>query len=155
MRSRGQRLMTIRNILGQDRITTQEDLMNRLKTEGFIMTQATLSRDLKYLGAGKMPDNEKGYIYKISGEGQTDQTGQVPVNFPVNGYLSLEFANHLGVMKVLPGFASSIASSIDQINSREILGTVAGDDTILIVPREGISYEAVWNVLAGVIPKLK
>jgi transcriptional regulator of arginine metabolism len=58
-------------------------------------------------------------------------------------------------MKVLPGFAISIASSIDQINSREILGTVAGDDTILIVLREGITYEAVRNVLAGVIPKLK
>lgn len=147
--------MTIRNILGKDRITSQEELMNRLKNEGFLMTQATLSRDLKYLGAGKMPDNEKGYIYIISGNGQTDQGRQAPAGFPVNGYLSLEFANHMGVMKVLPGFASSIASAIDKINSREILGTVAGDDTILIIPRDGISYEEVRNVLAEVIPELK
>jgi transcriptional regulator of arginine metabolism len=155
MKSKNNRLTAIRSILGKERINTQEELIYRLKAEGFMLTQATLSRDLKYLGAGKIPDSEKGYIYILSGEGHGDQDRYMVANFPVNGYLSLEFANNLGVMKVLPGFAGSIASSIDHINSREIVGTIAGDDTILIIPREGISYEVIRNILAGVIPELK
>jgi transcriptional regulator of arginine metabolism len=155
MRIRNKRLQTIRNILSSDSITNQEELMSRLKEEGYIMTQATLSRDLKHIGAGKIPDNKRGYIYILSGSEYADKTIQEPNSFPVNGYLSLEFANHLGVMKVLPGFASSIASAIDQIGSREILGTVAGDDTILIIPRDEVSYDEVRNVLINIIPELK
>lgn len=155
MRIRNQRLLTIKNILSSDTITNQEELMNRLREEGFIMTQATLSRDLKHIGAGKIPDNKKGYIYILYDSEPADKIRQEPNSFPVNGYLSLEFANHLAVMKVLPGFASSIASAIDQIGSQEILGTVAGDDTILIIPRDEVSYDEVRNVLVNIIPEIK
>jgi transcriptional regulator of arginine metabolism len=155
MRVRNHRLLTIRNILSKNRITNQEELIKRLREEGYNLTQATLSRDLKYLGAGKVPDSNKEYIYILSGNEPTESGGQVQNKFPVNGYVSLEFAHNMGVMKVLPGFASSIASAIDQIDSQEILGTIAGDDTILIIPREGILPHEVRKVLVSIIPELK
>ena len=152
MRNRLQRLLTIRNIITQNKIANQEELMRRLKKEGFELTQATLSRDLKVLRAGKIPDTRNGYVYVLPEGEHPEAQKTAPDSFPLNGFLSLDFANHLAVMKVLPGYASSIAAAIDDMESWELMGTIAGDDTILIIPREGISNENVINLLARIIP---
>ena len=152
MKTRTQRLLAIRNIINQESISTQEELMSMLKTEGFELTQATLSRDLKFVRAGKIPDHKIGYIYVLQGTENTEQVRTAIEKFPLNGFISIEFANHLGVMKVLPGYAGSIASTIDNIDPWEILGTIAGDDTILLIPRDGISSDDVLNVLDKIIP---
>jgi transcriptional regulator of arginine metabolism len=154
MNIKAQRLLVIRNIIENQRISSQEELLDWLKKEGFHFTQATLSRDLKFLRAARIPDPEKGYIYFLP-SGRTEQENiLLRENFPLNGFLSIEFAWHMGVVKTYPGYANSIASAIDNLESYYILGTVAGDDTILIIPREGVSRSEVLNELARLIPDL-
>jgi len=155
MKTRTQRLLTIRHIINSDKVSNQEELMKRLKKEGYNLTQATLSRDLKLLRAGKIPDKQHGYVYVLPDSENHEAVRNAPDSFPLNGYLSIDFANHLAVMKVLPGYASSIAAAIDDMDSWELMGTIAGDDTILIIPREGITDENVIDVLAQIIPGVK
>ena len=68
--------------------------------------------------------------------------------FPLNGFISMDFAQHMALIRTRPGYANSIASAIDELNAFEILGTIAGDDTILLIPRDGISRVDVKNTLA-------
>ena len=154
MKSRTQRLMAVRKIVESEKITSQEELLEKLADRGHTVTQATLSRDLKFLRAGKVPDNRKNYIYRLS-EGETGHVdGNAGTHYPANGFISIDFAHHLGVIRTRPGSANSIAYQIDHLEAFEILGTVAGDDTILIIPREEVTKEDVLNVLVPLIPEL-
>ena len=136
------------------KLKPKEYWRDQLKKKGFHLTQATLSRDLKIIRAGRIPDNEKGYVYFIP-SGRIEQENMLAKeNFPVSGFLSIDFAWHLGVIRTMPGYANSIASAIDRMGSYNILGTVAGDDTILLIPREGVSRGDVKNELARLIPEL-
>jgi transcriptional regulator of arginine metabolism len=114
------------------------------------MTQATLSRDLKYLRVSKMHDDEKGYIYYLPDSEQLNSTPWT--NFLVEGFMSIEFAQGMAIIKTLPGYASSISSAIDSMNIVEIAGTIAGDDTILVIPRDGARKDQIVAQLSGVIP---
>ena len=152
MKTRTQRLLAIRKIIEGEAVSNQEDLLKRLDKAGFVLTQATLSRDLKFLQAGKRPDKEKGYVYSLPGNNSEPISQTANINFPLNGFVSIDFAHHMVVIRTLPGYANSIAYTIDAMDAFEIMGTIAGDDTILLIPREGISKEDVINVLAVVLP---
>jgi len=154
MKNKSERLHTIRRLIGREKISSQEELLKQLETSGFSMTQATLSRDLKFLKVAKMPDDEKGYVYVLP-EVEQAISPRAMENFPVNGFLSLEFSQGLGLMKTLPGFASSIASAIDMMKIWEIAGTIAGDDTILLIPRDGSRRDDIIRQLAEFIPGMK
>jgi transcriptional regulator of arginine metabolism len=146
------RLLEIRKIIQSQKIGSQDELLAILNTRGYDYTQATLSRDLKYLRVGKMPDTEKGLIYVLP-EGasmQQPEPSNVLSDQPT-GFLSIEFNSNMAVIKTLPGFASSLAYRIDGMNSFEILGTIAGDDTILVIGREGIPRPALVQSLRPVI----
>ena len=152
MKTRTHRLLTIRRIIEGEAISNQDDLLKKLVQEGFELTQATLSRDLKFLQAGKRPNREKGYVYNLPGNNQVSLPPQQSTNgsgsFPLNGFVSMDFAHHMAVIRTLPGYANSIGYMIDELDAFEILGTIAGDDTILLIPREGVSRDDVKNVLA-------
>lgn len=154
MRTKHTRLLAIRKILNDQKITSQEKLLALLQKQGFHLTQATLSRDMKFLRVAKVPDSDKGYVYRMADEQDRirKNTGQDPP--PVNGFLSIDFAFNLGVIKTLPGYASSIASAIDALDSFSIMGTVAGDDTILLIMREGATKADVLNSLVFLIPDI-
>ena len=153
MKARTQRLMAIRKLIENQKISSQEELVLKLSKKGFNLTQATLSRDLKYLRAAKIADSARGYIYFLPSR-ETEQANLLSgENFPLNGFVSIEFAWHFGVIRTLPGYAPSIASAIDNMNSWQIIGTIAGDDTILVIPREGTSKEDVKNILGRLIPE--
>ena len=154
MKTRTQRLLAIRRIIENDKVSSQEELLGKVVKKGFRATQATLSRDLKFLGVAKVPDQRRGYVYRLPANGNNQANLLSHENFPVNGFLSIEFAWNLGVIKTLPGYANSIAWSIDHLDAFEILGTVAGDDTILIIPREDVNREDVLNALVQLIPAL-
>ena len=126
--------------------------MGMLENQGFSMTQATLSRDLKYLKVAKMPDSEKGYVYIL-----TENQGAEFVesgNLPFVGFVSIDFAQGMGIVKTLPGHASSVAYALDTLNSYEIAGTIAGDDTILIIPRDGVTKADLVMLFKSRIPGL-
>ena len=73
-------------------------------------------------------------------------------NFPLNGFISMEFARDLAVIKTHPGYAQSIAAAIDDMDAYEIIGTIAGDDTILLIPRDDVGKEDIRNALALLFP---
>ena len=152
MKSKTQRLLAIRRLIGKKAVTSQDELLSLLKQEGFKVTQATLSRDLKFLEAGKIPDREKGYIYVLPGGKQMNKQSITRGNFPLNGFISIEFARDMAVIKTHPGYAQSIAAAIDELDAYEIMGTIAGDDTILLIPRDDVGREDIKNALALLFP---
>jgi transcriptional regulator of arginine metabolism len=152
MKSKTQRILSIRRLIEKEAVANQDELLSMLKQEGFEVTQATLSRDLKFLEAGKIPDKEKGYIYVLPRGKQQNRQSATMGNFPLNGFISIEFARDLAVIKTHPGYAQSIASAIDEMDAYEIMATIAGDDTILLIPRDDIAREDIRNALALLFP---
>lgn len=156
MKARLQRQITIRKMVGNNRVTSQEQLLMLLKREGFEMTQATLSRDIKALKIGKIPDPQGGYIYVLPGNQPMEKEMKLNgANFLADGFISIDFSGNIAVIKTKPAYASSIASIIDEAGAFEILGTIAGDDTIFVVLRDGIERSDVFVFLGKVMPNLK
>ncbi|MEE4176333.1 MAG: hypothetical protein V2I46_02365 [Bacteroides sp.] len=149
------RLQAVKKILSQEKISSQEELLQRLHDKGFNITQATISRDLKRLQAGKKSDPIKGSVFFIN-ESKTLKPVPDPVNsqFLLSGIKAVLFANMFGLIKTLPGYASSIAVHIDSQNRFEIIGTIAGDDTILLIPGQDISHSEMKNALRIIFPGL-
>jgi transcriptional regulator of arginine metabolism len=154
MKNRNDRLMEIRRLIVNRNISSQEDLMKLLEKKGFKLTQATLSRDLKFLKVAKMPDDKAGYVYILPDKGQALETQELPGS-GINGLLSIDFAQGIGILRTLPGHASGIAYIIDNLAAYEIAGTIAGDDTILLIPRDGVSKSDVINLLQLRTPFIK
>lgn len=156
MKNKVQRQLEIRKIIRGENVHSQDELLSALKSKGFDLTQATLSRDLKVLQVAKIPHPVKGYVYTIPEKEQVMSSAeQIRVNYLADGFKDLQFSGNLAVLRTIPGYASSIAAVIDQSNTWEILGTVAGDDTILIIQREGISKNDLMMALIKIMPKLK
>ncbi|MCD8043563.1 MAG: arginine repressor [Tannerellaceae bacterium] len=142
MSIRNKRLDVICRIIEKENVGNQEELLNYLTEKGFSTTQATLSRDLKHLKVVKIPDGEDKYVYRLPE--QINNAGTYTDNFT---HPDIEFSGNLAVVKTRPGYAMGIASDIDTHAPEEILGTIAGDDTILIIPREGYTREQVAKAL--------
>ncbi|HUV09274.1 MAG TPA: ArgR family transcriptional regulator [Spirochaetia bacterium] len=153
---KAERLNAIRAILGERRVSSQEQLLGLLKKRGFAVTQATLSRDLKNLNVGKNPDGEGGYYYGLPSESSARELLEAadPDLF-LRGFISIEFSGNLGVIRTLPGYANSVASNLDRLRIGEILGTIAGDDTVLVIPRDGIKRNRIIKALYERIPAIK
>lgn len=135
---KNQRLSVIRRLIQSKQLQSQEELLDCLGAQGFTITQATLSRDLKLLKVVKAADGKGGYFYTfIQDEGVSEGEEILRQDFN-RGFLSIDFSNNMGVVKTLPGHAQSVARALDQLKIPEILGTIAGDDTILVVPAQGI-----------------
>jgi len=123
--------------------------------EGFELTQATLSRDLKEIRVGKLADPAKGSIYVLHEQSnKNNQQGKMP-SIPLNSVLSVVFSNHLCVIRTFPAFASTIANFIDGSRLAEVAGTIAGDDTILVIPRERYTQKELLKALGSVIPEVE
>ena len=154
MKNKSERLLQIRKLIVSEKIASQDEMLSILEKKGFTMTQATLSRDLKYLRVSKVHDEEKGYVYNLP-DGDTQEQVTPWSGFLVEGFVSFEFAQGMAILKTLPGYASSIASAIDSMNMIEIAGTIAGDDTIMMIPRDGSKKGDILNQLSQVIPAIK
>jgi transcriptional regulator of arginine metabolism len=152
--NRTKRLVEIRSLIKHNKIGSQEELLTMLNKNGYNYTQATLSRDLRLLKAGKIADDEKGQIYVLPGnEGVTNFNGSELKDTITRGILSIDYTGNMAVIKTLPGFASGIAYKIDGMRAFEIIGTIAGDDTILIIAREGIGRSDLHSLLTTAIPE--
>jgi len=148
-----ERLRLVRNLIQEKKITSQEELLDHVKDHGFNTTQATLSRDLKYLKATKKYDDAlKGYMYVLP---ENKSTPGQDIRFALDEFISLDFSDNMAVIKTSSGFANAIAIYIDRIYFEEVVGTLAGDDTILIVLRSGVSHKDFVNSLLEHIPELK
>ncbi len=154
MRARGPRLAAIKRIVASRSVDSQEKLIEYLRREGFSATQATLSRDLKILGIGKSPGAGGGYTYTLPEAEVKTGSGSTFVQDFMRGYVSLEFSGSFGLIKTLPGHAGSVAAALDHLGIREVLGTIAGDDTILVVPRNGTGRAGMLAALRRILPDI-
>ena len=129
MYSKTHRQNKIKELLRDKIISNQEELVKCLSDEGIEVTQATLSRDFQELGVVRTSAAE-GFRYTLNVEGAGNQIRRL-ISFEI---LSVEFNEMLIIVRTLAGRAQGVAHYIDKLNSRLILGTIAGDDTILVVP---------------------
>jgi transcriptional regulator of arginine metabolism len=155
MKERTGRLKKIRDLIREQRIESQEKILELLKQEGYRVTQATLSRDLKYLRVGKISDGWSGYYYTLPEDEEKPEEERGYIHDVRRGILSLEFSYNIGVIKTLAGHADSVALALDKINMPEILGTVAGDDTIFVILREGMTKEDLITSFRTRIPEVE
>jgi transcriptional regulator of arginine metabolism len=151
---RSARLRLIRELVDRTVIKSQEEFLLLLSDRGYRVTQATLSRDLKALSIGKIPDGRGEYRYAGQNGGSDDLIagGEQVI---LRGFLWMAFSGDSGLIKTLPGFANSIASGLDGLGLPQILGTIAGDDTILVVPRDGVGKADVVQALIRRMPELR
>ncbi|SHL12772.1 arginine repressor [Xylanibacter ruminicola] len=158
MKVKTNRLEALRLIISSQQLGSQDELLNALQKEGFKLTQATLSRDLKQLKVAKAASMSGNYVYVLPNETmykRVSTPNSVREMMRVPGFISINFSGNMGIIKTRPGYASSIAWNIDNSDIPEILGTIAGDDTIFIVIKEGIKYQQVIEALSDVVPNMK
>lgn len=157
MSTKKERLEAICEVIKNEAIGNQEELLKKLNSRGFNITQATLSRDIKQLQIAKSHDGNDNYTYTLPenvSAMQRNRNRKSEKKLSALGFVSIEFSENLAVIKTRPGYAMGIASDIDAKAPREILGTIAGDDTILLIPREGISREGIVKALSRFIPEI-
>ncbi len=152
MKERTSRLRAIRTIIRNQRISSQEELLHHLQKEGYGVTQATLSRDLKFLKVGKVSQGIDGYFYTMPSEEERRETERSYILDFQRGYVGIEFSANLGVIRTLIGHANSLALAMDAMHFETLIGTIAGDDTVLIILREGFAQEDFFTELRTRIP---
>ena len=143
-REKNKRRSLILKIISDTPVSSQEQLLELLAAQGFLTTQATISRDIRDLGLVKVAVGRDSYRYLPGGQSAGSPVG----GFPVDSVRSIKVAGHLIVINTPPGFAQSVAVSVDSLGWDELLGTVGGDDTVLIVSRDPQSAADVGKRLA-------
>ena len=154
MKVKNDRLEALRMIISSQELGSQDELLAALKQEGFKLTQATLSRDLKQLKVAKAASMRGNYVYVLPNDTmykRVSTPSSVREMMQVPGFLSIHFSGNMGVIKTRPGYASSIAYNIDNSEIPSIIGTIAGDDTIFIVMKENASRDQVLDELSQII----
>ena len=155
--TKNDRLAALRLIVTSSELSSQDEVIRALARQGIVTAQATLSRDMKQLKIVKTANAEGRYVYAIPEETAYRRVHRPQVTadiLPTPGFKSKQFSGNMAVIRTRPGFASSIASNIDSANMKDILGTIAGDDTIFLVIREGAMNVDVMDQLASIIPDM-
>ena len=140
----------ILELIEEYNVETQDDLVNKLRENGFDVTQATVSRDIKELNLIKIVTDENAYKYAVASEPRLNLNLHRLSKLLKDSATSIDHSDNLIVIKTLPGVASAIASCIDHTQWPEIIGTIAGDDTIFLVvkPKEAVEkYLKTFNKL--------
>ena len=129
------RLSAIRQVIAEQPVHSQEELRQRLATMGFVVTQATLSRDIKELGLMKRASD--GAYQGEGGNGGSSAAATVALSRALSEFLlSVEISQQLLVVKTGPGQAQLLGLAIDRARLPDVIGTIAGDDTILVICKE-------------------
>lgn len=115
-------------------VETQEELADRLNQEGFNVTQATVSRDIRELKLTKISKNDGRQRYVVLQQPDT-QLSDKYIRILRNGFLSMDMAQNILVVKTVSGMAMAVAAAIDAMNFSEIVGSIAGDDTLMCAVR--------------------
>jgi transcriptional regulator of arginine metabolism len=148
MKNKKNRLQLISKLLRANVVGSQDDLLQMLKAQNCEVTQATLSRDLRQLKVMKTSLSNGGYKYILPVQAKTLLAeGNSSKNSGLKGIVNVEFSGQLAVIKTRMGFAGAIAWDIDKAANKSILGTLAGDDTLLVIPRDGFTRYDILDML--------
>ncbi|MBR6191469.1 MAG: arginine repressor [Prevotella sp.] len=155
--SRNDRLAALRLVILNNQLASHEEVMQALARQNIEVTQPTVSRDLRYLQVAKATNSDGKQYYVLPNENDYRRQHRPEPKKDltlVTGFESIQFSGNMAVMRTRPGFASSIASNIDAAALPDVLGTLAGDDTIFIVIREGASHLNIIDELSAVLPDM-
>ncbi len=158
MKIKNSRMEALKMLISSMELGSQEEVLQALEKEGFKLTQATLSRDLKQLKVAKAASMNGKYVYVLPNDTMYKRITKPRTAMEMlqtSGFVSISFSGNMGVIKTRPGYASSIAYNIDNSDSPNIIGTIAGDDTIFIVIKEGAPIDAVIEDLSVIIPNIR
>ena len=156
MKERFERLKTVRGLIKAHRIDSQETLLQLLQEAGYSVTQATLSRDLKYLKVGKVSDGHSGYYYTVPSDEERRESERHYIQDFLRGYVSIDWNANLAVVRTFSGHSDSVALAIDNMGLEEVLGTISGrDNTVIIALREGATGEDLVVAMKKKIPELE
>ncbi|MDQ0058280.1 transcriptional regulator AhrC/ArgR [Paenibacillus harenae] len=146
---KGIRQFKIKDLISNQVIETQDELVEALRQSGLHVTQATVSRDMKELMLIKVPAGEGKYKYSLPQELQRQNPVHKLKRALLDHFVHIDFTDNLVVMKCLPGTANAIGALLDNMEWPEVMGTICGDDTILIICRTKTqSGELVEQLLA-------
>lgn len=138
------RLDALRKLLGQGELSTQEELVEKLDKLGFSVTQSTISRDLRKLGAVKAIDPDGRTVYRLQG---TEAEAPVLGTQLRDLVLDIRTNGSMIVIHTTTGSASLVARHLDRVRSPSILGTIAGDDTIFVAPASARNIRATQEAI--------
>jgi transcriptional regulator of arginine metabolism len=158
MNKKQTRLLATLEIIANNCIGSQDELVRMLATRGFLVTQATLSRDLKSLRVTKVPAELGGYRY-VAPHPREIPENEVYESIPSTAKIGLHtavkeiaFSGMLMVFKTIEGYASGLAYDLDRLESPYILGTIAGADTVILVVPENVSRGEILQSFEGFLP---
>ena len=146
-----QRQAKIMEIISNQDVETQEQLLDALRNAGFNSTQATISRDIKELRIVKELTSFGTYRYSTSAKEVTGTFSNRLNTIFRECVTGFDYAQNLMVIKTLPGLAGAAASAIDSMNMSVILGTLAGDDTVLVVMRDNNSAAVFYGEIKNLL----
>ena len=152
MGNKSERLNIIKSVVSEELIGSQEELIKHLEKRGVKATQSTLSRDFKEINISKKSHPDKGYVYVLS-ESLGNEVIANTANL-ADAILSIKFSHNLGVLTTKSGYASAISVIIDGRKNKNILGTLAGDNTILLVLSEQAKRSDILDFLSSIFPDL-
>ncbi len=137
-------------LIEADEIETQEELAERLKEAGFAVTQATVSRDIRQLHLSKVPASNGRQKYAILRQ-DDGRLWDKYVRVLKDGFVSMDMAQNILVIKTVSGMAMAVAAAVDAMRFQEIVGSIAGDDTIMMAIRSvedtRIVMDKIWEIL--------
>ena len=143
---KAKRQQTILSLVGRERLASQEEIRARLASLGLEATQSTISRDVEELGLARVHDHD-GLRYVVPGNGTAPAPLRVLKRLLEEFALSFTRSDHGLVVRTPPGAAAALAEGIDRVDLPEVAGTIAGDNTILILGREGVATAALERSL--------
>jgi transcriptional regulator of arginine metabolism len=148
---KGQRHIKIREIITNGEIETQDELVDALRDGGYAVTQATVSRDIKEMHLMKVPMDDGRYKYSMPTDQKFNPMHKLRRTLQDN-FMSIDFAENLVVLKALPGSANAIGALIDNLEWPEIMGTISGDDTLLLICRSKEQSARVSQQIVELLP---
>ena len=148
MKARRQAL--IREIVDTQSIQTQEELADALARHGMVVTQATVSRDIKEMHLLKVLSEEGGYRYATMDKEEQGTSDRL-IRMLADSVVGMDSANNLIVIRTLPGSAHVAGEAVDSLRWSEVLGTIAGDNTILVIARSNEDVEPVLRRFRALI----
>ena len=156
MKERFERLKAVRSIIKAHRIDSQETLLQLLQEAGFTVTQATLSRDLKFLKVGKVSDGHSGYYYTVPSDEERRESERHYIQDFLRGYVSIDWNSSVAVVRTFSGHSDSVSLAIDNMGLDEVLGTISGrDNMVFIALKEGSTGEDLVAAMKKKIPELE
>ena len=140
----------ILRVISQYEVQTQQELAQRLKEEGFEVTQATVSRDIRDMKLSKMPTGDGHQKYVRFHNDEKHLSGKY-VNVLKEGFVSIDMAQNILVVKTVSGMAMAVAAAIDAMKYPEIVGSIAGDDTIMMAVRTVEDTKSLMNQILQLV----